>query len=100
SGTRAGSLTDPFSPREAQSRTTLTPASDSRASVPPQASDSSSGWAKTASTVRPVTSPESPAMRATMRLDDLPVDGDVFVNHALRAEPRHRALAHAAAIET
>ena len=55
SPSRAGrrSLTDPRSPRDAHSSTTRAPASASRASVPPQASDSSSGWAKTARMVRP-----------------------------------------------
>src|SRR5439155_5250026 len=96
SGTSAGSLTDPFSPREAHINTTRAPASDSRASVPPQASDSSSGCAKTASTVRPASERES---SATMRLHESTVHVDVLVHHACGAEPRHGAIVHARAIE-
>ena len=43
---RAGSLTDRASPCDAHITTTRQPASASRASVPPHASDSSSGCAK------------------------------------------------------
>src|SRR6185503_13649409 len=94
SGTSAGSLIDPDSPREPQSSTTRAPASASRASVPPHASDSSSGCAKTASTVRPAA-----ALSGTVRLHDAPVNGEVFVGHPPGAEPGDRALANDAAIE-
>src|SRR5581483_7059752 len=90
--TRVGSLTDPDSPRDPQMRTTRAPASASRASVPPQASDSSSGCANTASTVRPEKS-------ATASLDDVAIDVRVLLDHAGDAEPRDGVLAHAAAIE-
>src|ERR1019366_368745 len=96
SGTSAGSLIEPASPCEAQTMTTRAPASASRASVPPQASDSSSGWAKIPSTVRPSSGRKRSAM---MRLHDPLVYGDVFVDHPARPEPRDRALVHAAAIE-
>ena len=96
--TSAGSLTDPRSPREAHSSTTRAPASASRASVPPHASDSSSGCAKTARTVRPTT-PSDQLSSATVRLDDLLVDRHVLVDHALDAEARDGALADAPAIE-
>src|SRR6202163_1054878 len=100
SGTSAGSLMDPPSPRDAQSRTTLAPASARRASVPPHASDSSSGCANTASTVRPVRSSVSSVMPATMHLHDALVHGHVLVNHALHAEACRRPGADQAAIET
>src|SRR5688572_15032178 len=93
SGTSAGSLIDPRSPRDAQSSTILAPASASRASVPPHDSDSSSGWANTARIVRP----SSPV--GTMRLEDTFVYRQIPINHPRDAEPRHRPLADAAAIE-
>src|SRR5712671_634707 len=96
SGTSVGSLIDPASPREAQSRTTRAPASASRASVPPHASDSSSGCAKTPRTVLPA----SERLSATMGLHDAAVDADVFVDHARDAEARDGALADAPAIES
>src|SRR6478752_7623088 len=77
---------------------TRQPASARRASVPPQASDSSSGWAKMPSTVRPARGSAALAS-GTMGLHDPVVDGDVLVDHTLGAEPGHRALVHAAAIE-
>src|SRR3989449_7079923 len=89
SGTSAGSLTDPRSPREAHINTTRAPASDRRASVPPHASDSSSGCAKTARTVRPSSGRES---SGTMRLHEFPVHVDVLVYHPGDAEARHSAL--------
>src|SRR5919197_4631397 len=94
SGTSEGSLIDPASPREAHSRTVRAPASASRASVPPQASDSSSGCAKTASTVRPAS-----GRSTTMLLHDALIDRDVLINHPRGAEARDRAFAHAAAIQ-
>src|SRR4051812_12318609 len=69
------------------------PASASRASVPPHASDSSSGWARTTRIVRPEQS------ATPVRLDDLLVHRHVFVDHAFDAEARDGALADAAAIE-
>src|SRR4051794_4563615 len=100
SGTSAGSLIDPASPCEAQTITTRQPASASRASVPPQASDSSSGWAKMPSTVRPARgSGLASGASGTVGLHDPGVDGDVFVDHALGAEAGDRALVHAASIE-
>src|SRR5258708_38483300 len=95
SGTSAGSLIDPASPRDAQSRTTRAPASASRASVPPHASDSSSGCAKMPRTVRPA----SESLSGTVRLHDAAVHADVFVDHARDAEARNGALADAPAIE-
>src|SRR5438270_9568175 len=86
--TSAGSLRAPFSPRDAQRRTTRAPASASRASVPPHAIDSSSGWANTARMVRPEKSG-----------NDALVDGEIFVYHPLDPEPFHRAFANAAPIE-
>src|SRR5919201_5147915 len=99
----AGSDTDPASPRDAQSSTTRAPASDSRASVPPQASDSSSGCAKISSTVRPFNGRSSLALRgssATMRLHDPAIHVDVLVHHARHAEALHGARAHARAVES
>src|SRR5262245_39399696 len=93
SGTSAGSLTDPRSPREAQRSTTLAPASASRANVPPHVSDSSSGWAKTARMVRPSTP------LCTVRLDDPFVHRQIPFDHPHYAEPLHRLLPDAAAIE-
>src|SRR6185503_1495418 len=84
SGTRDGSLIDPRSPREAQSSTTFTPPSASRAIVPPQVSDSSSGWANTIRTVGASTA------SGTMRLDHAFVDREVAVHHSGDAESRHR----------
>src|SRR5207344_515596 len=98
SGTSAGSLHDPASPCDAHTITTRQPASARRASVPPQASDSSSGWAKMPSTVRPA-SGSAALGSGTMGLHDPVVDGDVLVDHAPGAEPRDRALVHPAAIE-
>src|SRR5882762_5419485 len=109
SGTSAGSLTDPRSPREAHINTTRAPASDRRASVPPHASDSSSGCAKMARTVRPAKDRSAKAfppslgceaselrragaLRSTMRLHEFPVHVDVLVYHACDAEARHSAV--------
>src|SRR6266851_7425834 len=96
SGTSAGSLIEPASPCDAHSRITLAPASASRASVPPQASDSSSGCAKMPSTVRPA---RERRLSATVGLHDPGVDGDILVDHACRAETGDGAIAHATAIE-
>src|SRR3954464_920943 len=85
SGTSAGSLQDPASPCDAQTTTTRQPASARRASVPPQASDSSSGWAKMPSTVRPARG--SALASGTMGLHDPVVDGDVLVDHPAGPEP-------------
>src|SRR5581483_8834120 len=94
--TSARSLIDPDSPRDPHSSTTRTPASARRASVPPQASDSSSGCAKTTSTVRPS---KPGGLAATMTLHDAPVHADVAVDHPRRPEPLDRPLAHAPAVE-
>src|SRR5581483_11674278 len=94
-----GSATDPRSPREAHRSTTRAPPSASRASVPPQASDSSSGWAKTARTVRPASDRPGSAAAGTMGLHDSAVDGDVLADHARDAEPLDGAIAHPAAVE-
>src|SRR5262245_29954071 len=91
SATSDGSLTDPDSPSDPQMRMTRTPASARRASVPPHASDSSSGWARTTRTVL--------GASGTLRLHDAPVDVHVALDHALHSEARHRALADAPAIE-
>src|SRR5688500_17511025 len=114
SGTSAGSLIDPRSPRDAQSSTILAPASARRASVPPHDSDSSSGWANTARIVRPPSNEDSqidclmfwssvsgePSLPlGTMRLEDTFVYRQIPINHPRDAEPRHRPLADAAAIE-
>src|SRR3954470_24766960 len=92
SASSAGSLTDPDSPRDPHISTTRTPASDSRASVPPHASDSSSGWAKIARTVLR-------ALSGTMGLHEPGVYGDVLVDHPLDAEACDGAVVHALAIE-
>src|SRR5947208_5573225 len=94
SGTSAGSLIDPDSPRDPQRSTTRAPASASRASVPPHASDSSSGCAKTARTVRPAS-----GRSTTMLLHDTKIDRDVLFDHAGRAEPRDGPLADAPTIQ-
>src|SRR5438132_4708756 len=109
SGTRDGSQIDPRSPRVAQSSTTFAPASAARASVPPHASDSSSGCAKTPRIVRPASWPggsgfrrtfaSSLRTRLTRRGDEPAVDGDVFVDHALDSEACHGAIANPAAVE-
>src|SRR6187200_908104 len=70
---------------------TRTPASASRASVPPHASDSSSGCAKTARTGR--------LLLATMCIHDPAVDADIFIDHAVGPEARHRMLPHSTPIE-
>src|SRR3954464_15398589 len=97
SGTSAGSLIDPASPCEAQTTTTRQPASARRASVPPHASDSSSGWAKMPITVRPARG--FALASGTMGLHEPGVDRDVLVDHASRAETGDRALVDAAPIE-
>src|SRR5881397_3969009 len=94
SGTRAASLIDPRSPRVAHSSTMLAPASAARASVPPQASDSSSGCAKTARIVRPAS-----GRSTTMLLHDALIDRDVLVDHAGRAEPRDGPVPDAPTIQ-
>src|SRR3954451_1500597 len=104
SGTSAASLIDPASPRDAHIRITRTPASASRASVPPHASDSSSGCAKTARTVRPASAASDrpaagTALSATMLFHDALVDADVLVDHPRDAEALDCAIAHAAAIQ-
>src|SRR5436190_15363480 len=101
SGTSAGSDTDPASPRDAHSRTTRAPASVRRASVPPQASDSSSGCANTARTVRP-SSRGSAALSgrsSTGATQDAAIDRDILVNHPIDAEARDGALADAPPVE-
>src|SRR5882724_537891 len=98
SGTSAGSLIDPASPCDAHTITTRHPASARRARVPPQASDSSSGWAKMPSTVRPARGSAALAS-GTMGLHDPGVDGEVLVDHALGTESGDGAIVHAAAIE-
>src|SRR5947209_10858941 len=81
-------------------RTTRTPASASRASVPPHISDSSSGWANTARTERARASDGVALPSAClMPLDDAPVDVDALADHPRRAESGDRALADAPAIE-
>src|SRR5580765_277368 len=97
SATREPSLQEPRSPREPQITTTRAPASERRASVPPQASDSSSGWAKTARIVRPEKSGAS-GMRPSV--DDSLIHGEVLVDHAFHAESRDGLLADAPAIQT
>src|SRR5712671_1543032 len=87
--TSDGSLIDPRSPRDAQSRTMRAPASARRASVPPQASDSSSGWARTTRIVRPEKSGS----------DETLINRFVLGDHPLDAEPRDRAFADRAAIQ-
>src|SRR5260370_18782993 len=104
-GTSAGSLIDPFSPCEAQSSTTRAPPLAARASVPPQASDSSSGCAKIARIVRPASgrSGEIVVLRAgTVALCVLYqafVDRDILVDHAVDAEPLDGALPDTAPVE-
>src|SRR5256885_3975828 len=83
------SLTDPFSPRDAHSSTTRAPASARRAIVPPHASDSSSGCARTTRIVRPEKSGR----------DDALIHRFVFVDHALDAEACDGLFANAPAIE-
>src|SRR4029077_1219324 len=65
--------------------------------VPPQAIDSSSGWAKTARIVRPEKSDTSGIPPS---FDDLPVNGEVLVHHAFHAEPLDGPVAHTPAIQT
>src|SRR6185503_15193027 len=95
SGTSAGSLIEPASPRDAHTTMTRAPASERRASVPPHASDSSSGCAKMPSTVRPARG----RGLVTMSLHEPGVNRDVLVDHAGRAEAGDRAIVDAAAIE-
>src|SRR5438445_10163553 len=95
SGTSDGSLIEPRSPRVAQNSTTVAPASAARASVPPQASDSSSGCANTASSVRPARS----CTAGTAGAEQTPIDAHVFVDHAAGAEAGDRALANTPAVE-
>src|SRR5439155_22714494 len=66
----------------------------SRASVPPQASDSSSGCAKTATIVRPST-----VLGTTVTLHQLLVDCDVAVDHPVEAESGDGVLADTPTIE-
>src|SRR5262249_45905240 len=99
SGTSAGSLTDPASPCVAHSSTTRAPAWASRASVPPQASDSSSGCGKTPRTVRPASGRRSALASGTMTLHQPRVHLDVAVDHPLDAEASDGALADAMTIE-
>src|SRR3954464_5982756 len=98
-GTSAGSLIDPASPRVAQRTTTRAPASARRASVPPQASDSSSGCAKIPSTVRPARGRRAPLSSATTTLHETRVDMDIAVDHPLDAEASDRLRANATAVE-
>src|SRR4029079_18087672 len=83
---------NPRSPRDPHISTTRTPASASRASVPPHVSDSSSGCANTARTVLGLAC-------GTIGLDDAAVYGDVFVDHASRSEARDGAVPHPATVE-
>src|SRR5206468_48833 len=77
----------------------LAPASAARASVPPQATDSSSGCAKTARIVRPARPGVSVSTLVIAPLHEPPIDGDILIDHAPRAEARDRPSADAAAIE-
>src|SRR5262249_16692889 len=97
--TSDGSLIDPRSPRDPHMSTTRTPASAKRANVPPHISDSSSGCANTASTVRIGALEVALLSAAMVILDDAPIDLQVLVDHPRRAEARDRALADAPAIE-
>src|SRR5206468_10813065 len=94
SGRSAGSPTAPFLPRGAHSTATPAPASERRASVPPHASDSSSGWAKTARTSWPASSFSDMA-----GLRNIVIDALVLPDHPIDAKPRDGALADAEAIE-
>src|SRR5262245_40009277 len=94
-----GLLNPPSSPCDAHRSTTRTPASDSRASVPPQASDSSSGWAKMARTVRPLRTDPLAGDRSMMRLHELLVRGHVLVHHAVRPEASSGVFANSPAVE-
>src|SRR5438876_9583832 len=89
----------PRSPRDAHSRTVDAPRSANRANVPPHASDSSSGWAKTARIVRPARLGVSRGVHATVSLHKTPVNGHVLVHHAVAAEPGDRALTHTPTID-
>src|SRR5580704_4223665 len=105
SGTSPGSLIAPFSPCDAQSSTTRAPPLAARASVPPQASDSSSGCAKIARIVRPASGRSGEA--GELRAGTVPlcvrhqsfVDRDVLVDHAVDPEPLDGALPDAAPVE-
>src|SRR5262245_27135040 len=99
SGTSAGSLIDPASPRDAHSRTTRAPASARRASVPPQASDSSSGCAKIPSTVRPASGRRSTLPSGTMSLHETRVYGEVLGHHPFGAAAFDGALADQPTVE-
>src|SRR5882724_1789156 len=96
SGTTDGSLDEPASPLEAQTTTTRAPASAARARVPPQASDSSSGCAKIASTVRPS---RHRSGAGTVRLDEPLIDRFVTGHHPLDGELGHGVRVHAPPIE-
>src|SRR5580765_5494855 len=88
----ARSLTDPFSPCDAQMSTTRAPASARRASVPPQAMDTSSGCADPARIVRPEKS-------GALGGDDALINGFVLVDHAIDPEALHGTLADSPAVE-
>src|SRR5262245_3250024 len=96
SGTSVGSLMDPRPPLDAQMSTTRAPASARRASVPPHASDSSSGCAKIARTVRPASVASVPATLASSKGV---IQLFVFRDHPLDTEARDGMLANAASTE-
>src|SRR5712692_7319604 len=103
-GASAGSLVEPASPREAQKTTTRAPASEARANVPPHASDSSSGCAKTPRMVRPVRFAAARGSRrssgaGTTGLEHMTVYRFVFGSHAFKSETCEGPLADTAPIE-
>src|SRR5439155_25316972 len=94
----AGSPVEPASPRDAQKTTTRAPASEARARVPPHASDSSSGCAKTPRMVRPARLAEARSARlssgaGTTGLEHMTVYRFVFGGHAFKSETREGLLA-------
>src|SRR5262245_50302167 len=99
SATSVGSLMKPRSTRDAHTSTVCAPRSANRASVPPHASDSSSGWAKTARIVRPSKLSGSPGVCATVSLHEVAVNGHVFLDHAIAPELGNGALTDARAID-
>src|SRR3954454_17701596 len=93
------SLTDPHSPRDAQSSTTRAPEAARRAGVPPQARASRSAWAKPARIVRPAPPFFSVCASSTMHLHDPAVHGHVLIGHALGAEAFDGAIPDTAPVE-
>src|SRR4051812_18655737 len=88
------------SPCVAHMMTTRAPESTRRASVPPQASDSSSGCAKTASTTCPSKACAAVATSACAPLiDDAPEGVDVPVDHRHDAKAPDRFCADVSAIQ-